>query len=111
MDYTNVRYFLLNQTADEPQEIMEEYANDMIRSGCFEKHTCSLYCGENNSRIWIDEVIHNFETINFYDEAAEFLVERFFITKSAALEIMNVAITETKSDVHTQIVLLKTCGG
>ena len=75
MDYTNVKYFLLNQTADEPQEIMEEYAEDMIRSGCFEKHTCSLYCGENNSRIWIVEKIHNFETMNFYDEAAEFLVE------------------------------------
>lgn len=111
MDYTNVKYFLLNQVADEPQEIMEDYAEEMMRSGCFEKHTCALYCGENTSRMWLDETIYNFETLEFLDEAAELLTEKYFITKTAALEIMNVAITETKQDIHTQLILLKVCGG
>ena len=111
MEFDNILYFLLNQTAEETQVIGEEYANDLIRSGCFDKHTLSLYCGENCSRMWIDEDLKQFETIDFYDEAADELVEKFYITRTVALEIMSVAITETKQDIHTQLVLLKTCGG
>lgn len=111
MEFDNILYFLLNQTAEETQEIGEEYANDLIRSGCFDKHTLSLYCGENSSRMWIDEDLKQFETIDFYDEAADVLVEKFYITRSVALEIIKTAIEETKTNVHTQIVLFKTCGG
>jgi hypothetical protein len=111
MDYTNVKYFLLNSHAEEAQEIGAEYAEDMMRSGCFEKHTMSLYCGENSSRMWIDDNIYSFETLEFYDEAADLLIEKYYITRTAALEIIGVAIEETKTEIHTQIVLLKTCGG
>ena len=104
-------YCLLNSTAEESQEIGEEYANDLIRSGCFDKHTLSLYCGENNSRMWIDEDLKQFETIDFYDEAADVLVEKFYVTRAVALEIVRVAIEETKQNLHTQIVLFKTRGG
>ena len=85
MEFDNILYFLLNQTAEETQEIGEEYANDLIRSGCFDKHTLSLYCGENCSRMWIDEDLKQFETIDFYDEAADVLVEKFYITRTVAL--------------------------
>ena len=106
MEYTNVKYFLLNSYAEEAQEIGTEYAEDMMRSGCFEKHTMALYC-----RMWIDDKIYNFETLEFYDEAADLLIEKYYITRTAALEIIGVAIEETKTEIHTQIVLLKTCGG
>lgn len=111
MEFDNILYFLLNQTAEETQVIGEEYANDLIRSGCFEKHTLSLYCGENCSRMWIDEDLKQFETIDFYDEAADVLVEKFYVTRAVALEIVRVAIEETKQNLHTQIVLFKTRGG
>lgn len=111
MEFNNTLYFLLNANAEESQEILEDYANDIIRSGCFDKHTLSLYCGENCSRVWIDEKITEFNTLEFYEEAAELLVDSYFITKTAALEIMKRAIEETKGNLHTQIILLKTCGG
>ena len=63
MEFDNILYFLLNQTAEETQEIGEEYANDLIRSGCFDKHTLSLYCGENCSRMWIDEDLKQFANL------------------------------------------------
>ena len=61
--------------------------------------------------MWIDEDLKQFETIDFYDEAADELVEKFYITRSVALEIIKTAIEETKTNIHTQIVLFKTCGG
>lgn len=111
MDFDNEKYFLLNSTAEESQEIGEEYAEDLKRSGCFDRHTLSLYCGENNSRMWIDETIKEFETLEFLDEAADVLVEKFYVTRAVALEIVRFAIEETKQNLHTQIVLFKTRGG
>lgn len=61
--------------------------------------------------MWIDETIKEFETLEFLDEAADVLVEKFYVTRAVALEIVRVAIEETKQNLHTQIVLFKTRGG
>lgn len=111
MDFDNELYFLLNSTAEKVQQIGREYAKDLKRSGCFDSHTLSLYCGENHSRMWIDDTVKEFETLEFLEEAADVFVEKLYVTRAVALEIMKTAIEETKTNVHTQIVLFKTCGG